>query len=83
VKYPLLFWNDLGYRMLHHQFDAQTWQNWALSSGQFWDLFLAGCHQYGPADVYGNQPATLPLTPQDRTTCLPGLSRSRVKAEIR
>lgn len=60
VRYVcILFWNELGYRMLSHHFDVQAWQRWSDSSGQFWDLFLAGCYQYGPADLYGDHAKTL------------------------
>lgn len=33
-----------------------------MSSGQFWDLFLAGCYSYGPRNCYGDR--ALPLTPE-------------------
>ncbi|MCX5345882.1 hypothetical protein [Streptomyces atratus] len=63
VRYVcVLFWDYHGYRYLTNQIDRQTWERWHWSSGQFWDLFLAGCYSYGPRDCYGDR--GLPLTPE-------------------
>ncbi|GAA5094696.1 hypothetical protein [Nocardia iowensis] len=42
----ILFWNELGYRMLYNRFNSRAWTQWSKSSGDFWDLHLAGCHGY-------------------------------------
>ncbi|MEU0896768.1 hypothetical protein [Streptomyces massasporeus] len=61
VRYVcFLFWDFRGYRHLTNQIDRETWERWHLSSGQFWDLFLAGCYSYGPPNCYGDR--ALPLT---------------------
>ena len=39
----ILFWNYEGYRHLENSFDVSDWEKWSRSSGEFWDLFLAGC----------------------------------------
>ncbi|MFJ4585091.1 hypothetical protein [Streptomyces echinatus] len=63
VRYVcVLFWDYHGYRHLTNQIDRDTWERWHWSSGQFWDLFLAGCYSYGPRDCYGD--TGLPLTPE-------------------
>lgn len=36
----ILFWNELGHRMLSHHFDVQAWERWSHSSGEFWDCSL-------------------------------------------
>ncbi|MFD7729113.1 hypothetical protein ACFV6F_01825 [Kitasatospora phosalacinea] len=49
VRYVcILLWDHQGYRRLGNEIDAATWLRWDTSSGQFWDLFLAGC-------TYGDQ----------------------------
>ncbi|MGH3908841.1 MAG: hypothetical protein ACRDTE_32365 [Pseudonocardiaceae bacterium] len=62
----ILFWNELGHRMLSHQFDVRAWERWSHSSGEFWDLFLAGCYRYGPAHLYGDRAEALAM---DAETC--------------
>jgi hypothetical protein len=60
VRYVcVLFWNDHGYRMLENTYSARDWEKWDMSSGDFWDLFLAGCYGYGKHDYYGDM--ALPL----------------------
>jgi hypothetical protein len=55
VRYVcILFWNDHGYRILRNTYSAKDWERWDMSSGEFWDLFLAGCYIYGRPDHYGN-----------------------------
>jgi hypothetical protein len=49
----ILFWDFLGYRFLTNEFDRKKWESWSHSSGEFWDLFLAGCYMYAPEDYYG------------------------------
>jgi hypothetical protein len=44
----ILFWNYEGYRHLRNSFDVSYWERWSRSSGEFWDLFLAGCHKGEP-----------------------------------
>lgn len=60
----LLFWDELGYRLLDHKFDVRTWERWSFSSGEFWDLFLAGCYRYGTAHHYGGRAETLATDPE-------------------
>ncbi|MFF4264609.1 hypothetical protein ACFY7Y_03975 [Streptomyces virginiae] len=44
VRYVcVLLWDYQGYRQLNNQIDTASWLRWTNSSGQFWDLFLAGC----------------------------------------
>ncbi|MEH0557426.1 hypothetical protein [Streptomyces sp. B21-101] len=57
----VLFWDHQGYRHLTNKIDWHTWERWHYSSGEFWDLFLAGCYAFGPRDCYGDR--GLPLTP--------------------
>lgn len=60
VRYVcVLFWNDHGYRMLENTYSATDWEKWDISSGDFWDLFLAGCYRYQGPDYYGDR--ALPL----------------------
>lgn len=61
----VLFWDYHGYRYLTNQIDWPTWERWHLSSGQFWDLFLAGCYSFGPSNYYGDR--GLPLVSADST----------------
>ena len=43
VRYvTILFWNELGFRLLENQYSATESERWYYSSGEFWDLFLAG-----------------------------------------
>ncbi|WP_327740595.1 hypothetical protein OG749_47050 (plasmid) [Streptomyces nojiriensis] len=64
VRYVcVLFWDNHGYRHLTNQIDWETWQRWHRSSGEFWDLFLAGCYCWGPQDYYGDE--GLALTPEE------------------
>jgi hypothetical protein len=51
----VLFWDDLGYRILDNTVDAETWSRWSRSSGEFWDLFLAGCYDGASPDLYGTR----------------------------
>lgn len=67
VRYVcILFWDELGARMLSHQFDVRTWEAWSHSSGEFWDLFLGGCYRYGPPTFYGDYAETLAMDASDR-----------------
>lgn len=60
VRYVcVLFWNHLGYRQLKNAFEVRDWVRWALSSGNFWDLFLSGCHMYDPDLPYGSESIAL------------------------
>ncbi|WP_344442331.1 hypothetical protein [Kitasatospora nipponensis] len=56
-----MFWDYRGYRHLTNQIAGEAWSRWHHSSGDFWDLFLAGCYAYGSDDYYGDR--GLPLTP--------------------
>jgi len=62
VRYVcVLFFNYHGYRILYNMYSAKDWGNWSTSSGELWDLFLAGCYQYGRGpEHYGAR--ALPLT---------------------
>ncbi|WP_328863557.1 hypothetical protein [Streptomyces virginiae] len=63
VRYVcFLFWDHHGYRHLTNQIAGETWSRWHHSSGEFWDLFLAGCYAYGSDGYYGDR--GLPLTPE-------------------
>lgn len=56
VRYVcVLFWDELGFRLLRNHVSADTWDGWHESSGQFWDLFLAGCYRYESAWAYGER----------------------------
>src|SRR5262249_41550020 len=60
VRYVcILFWNDHGYRILRNMYSAKDWERWDMSSGEFWDLFLAGCYMYGQPDHYGDRALVL------------------------
>jgi hypothetical protein len=41
----ILFWNQTGYRLLRNTINTDTWNQWDKSSGQAWDLHLAGCSE--------------------------------------
>ena len=43
----LLFWNQLGLRLIRNTAQEADWKNWHASSGDFWDLFLAGACPIG------------------------------------
>lgn len=44
VRYVcVLLWDSVGYRHLANSFGVDAWLRWDASSGEFWDLFLAGC----------------------------------------
>jgi hypothetical protein len=61
----VLFWDDLGFRMLRNSYDAGDWLAWHESSGQFWDLFLAGCYAFADQQFYGYSGATQVLADGD------------------
>src|ERR1700677_4530173 len=47
VRYvSILFWDEQGYRALYNGVDDAAWKRWSVTSGETWDLFLAGCYQY-------------------------------------
>jgi hypothetical protein len=56
VRYvSVLFWDNHGYRILRNRYSANDWERWDLSSGEFWDLFLAGCYRWQKSDYYGEK----------------------------
>lgn len=64
VRYVcVLFWNNHGYRILRNMYSARDWERWDISSGEFWDLFLAGCYRYAGPDHYGD--IALPLADEE------------------
>lgn len=56
----LLFWDHQGYRSLRNVLRDDDWDTWHATSGEFWDLFLAGCYQYQGPEFYGSR--ALPLS---------------------
>lgn len=65
VRYVcILFWDYLGYRQLDSAFEVADWERWSRSSGEFWDLFLAGCYMNRPSDFYGSKAEVLASKPQ-------------------
>lgn len=56
----ILFWDEQGYRALYNGVDDAAWKRWSVTSGQTWDLFLAGCYQYESETFYGDR--ALPIT---------------------
>ena len=56
VRYvSILFWDEQGYRSLFNGIDDAAWERWNVTSGQTWDLFLAGCYQYQSETYYGDK----------------------------
>jgi len=56
VRYvSFLFWDEQGYRALLNVVRDEDWSTWHDSSGDFWDLFLAGCYQYEGPECYGGR----------------------------
>ena len=44
IRYAcFLIWDSAGFRHLANAFGADDWERWDASSGEFWDLYLAGC----------------------------------------
>lgn len=65
VRYVcILFWDNRGYRYLENTFEVNDWERWSISSGDFWDLFLAGCYMYQPSDFYGSKAQALASSPR-------------------
>lgn len=57
VRYVcVLFWDSTGYRQLANTFGVDEWRRWDTTTGEFWDLFLAGCQEApdSPANIEGD-----------------------------
>lgn len=56
VRYvSILFMDDQGYRALRNALVETTWPRWDETSGEFWDLFWAGCYRWRRATAYGDR----------------------------
>jgi hypothetical protein len=51
----ILFWDEQGNRALYNGVDDAAWERWSVTSGEIWDLFLAGCYQYMCKTYYGDE----------------------------
>lgn len=50
----VLLWDSAGYRQLANTFGMDEWRRWDATSGEFWDLFLAGCQEAPDSTVSGD-----------------------------
>lgn len=70
VRYVcILLWDSAGYRQLANSFGIDEWRRWDATSGEFWDLFLAGC-QEAPDSPVSDDDDWRPLAVDDNRSFL-------------
>lgn len=70
VRYVcVLLWDSAGYRQLANSFGVDEWRRWDATTGEFWDLFLAGC-QEAPNSTASGDDEWRPLAVDDNRSFL-------------